>query len=228
MWAGPRRRRSRHLPSTSRSSACRSTVDGRERHLLDGVDRHRRRAAVRHLSPERLEQIVVLAQIRLVADAARDLLRQGLRHSRHQLPVAARPARVARLRAAASERCRGAVRAGAERRAWAATTIVVSNGGWPAIAKKRAPEAPANVSAASAGCAGGRRYARQALAEAELGRAGHAAGVGRARRSRRRRGRCSGCMTIPRRSPPARCSCVRPSRRRWRRRHRSLRLRRPR
>ena len=32
------------------------TVDGREQHLLEGLDRHRRRAEGRHLSPQRLEK----------------------------------------------------------------------------------------------------------------------------------------------------------------------------
>ena len=52
---------------------------------LAGLDRPRRRAAVRHLSGrERLERTWYLAQVRLVADAARDLLPRGLCHPRHR------------------------------------------------------------------------------------------------------------------------------------------------
>ncbi len=50
------------------------TVDGKQEYLLEGLDRHRRRAEGLDLSAEAAGEVLVLAQIRHVADAAFDLL----------------------------------------------------------------------------------------------------------------------------------------------------------
>ena len=75
--------------------------------------------------PERMERTWHSRKLQLVADAALDLLPQGLRHPRHALCVAARQPRVARLRAAASAHA-ATLFALVQQQGMGRTTIVVS------------------------------------------------------------------------------------------------------
>ena len=88
-------------------------VDGSPATLGRCRPRARLSHAQRHLPAGAARAQMVLAQIRLVADALFDLLQRRLRHPRFLRDLAYRPAGLARLHPPASQECRRAVRAGA-------------------------------------------------------------------------------------------------------------------
>ncbi len=84
---------------------------GRSRHPpMAGLDRAQALPnASRQLSADANACLLGIAKVRPLADAAFDFLSRRLCHSRHQLCEKPRPARIARLRPAASHQCQGIV-----------------------------------------------------------------------------------------------------------------------